>query len=224
VLNSQHNYREGGSSPTRQTGHVVFRRFHFSGLHVNHWIFLRGAATTQYVCVVERVKVYISHLSLVVSCLRPGAAVASDGVGGIVDAVFRPTFCRRSQAAFNTRATSSPSLYPADRRQSSRPSRQYLRSRLKVWSTIADLKEIAPGVGWVMLDAHLLWTDRDGAVWWDITPPRPATGDLSTVYALDSRHLWAAALDTPRYSLEVPFTMSLFRTSNGGAHMEQSAV
>jgi photosystem II stability/assembly factor-like uncharacterized protein len=100
--------------------------------------------------------------------------------------------------------------------QSSRPSRQYLRSRLKVWSTIADLKEIAPGVGWVMLDAHLLWTDRDGAVWWDITPPRPATGDLSTVYALDSRHLWAAALDTPRYSLEVPFTMSLFRTSNGG--------
>jgi len=100
--------------------------------------------------------------------------------------------------------------------QSSRPSRQYLRSSLKVWSTIADLKEIAPGVGWVMLDAHLLWTDRDGAVWWDITPPRPATGDLSTVYALDSRHLWAAALDTPRYSLEVPFTMSLFRTSNGG--------
>jgi photosystem II stability/assembly factor-like uncharacterized protein len=100
--------------------------------------------------------------------------------------------------------------------QSFRPSRQYPRSKLKVWSTIAALKEITPGVGWVMLDEHLLWTDSDGAVWWDITPPRPATGDLSTVYALDSRHLWAAMLDTPRYSLEVPFTMSLFRTSNGG--------
>jgi len=93
------------------------------------------------------------------------------------------------------------------------------RSKLKAWSTITALKQIAPGVGWVIADEQLLWTDSDGAVWWDITPPRPAIGGLSTVYAfyaLDSRHLWAATLDTPPYLLEVPFTMRLFRTTNGG--------
>ena len=47
-------------------------------------------------------------------------------------------------------------------------------------------KQISPGVGWMMEeDGPLLWTDNDGAVWRDITPCGPATGDLSTVYALD---------------------------------------
>ena len=100
--------------------------------------------------------------------------------------------------------------------QSSRPSRQYLRPKLPVWSSITALKQIAPGVGWVIADGHLLWTDNDGAVWRDITPCGPATGDLSTVYALDRQHLWAAMLDTPGEWVDVPVTMRLLRTTNGG--------
>jgi photosystem II stability/assembly factor-like uncharacterized protein len=78
-------------------------------------------------------------------------------------------------------------------------------------------KQISPGVGWMMEeDGPLLWTDNDGAVWRDITPCGPATGDLSTVYALDRQRLWAVMLDTPREWVDVPVTMRLLRTTNGG--------
>src|SRR5271165_5308278 len=71
--------------------------------------FLFAGQPRHNACVVERMKVYSSHLSLVVSGHRPGAEVASERVGEIVDATCQPMFCRRSQAASNTHAASRAS-------------------------------------------------------------------------------------------------------------------
>lgn len=99
--------------------------------------------------------------------------------------------------------------------QASRPSRQYIGPKVGVLNSIAAFKQTAPGVGWVIADERLLWTASDGAVWTDITPPGATTDGLSSVYALDSQHLWAARLDTPG-EWEERYPWRLLRTTNAG--------
>ncbi len=73
------------------------------------------------------------------------------------------------------------------------------------------MKQLSPGNGWLMLQQHLYWTQNDGAIWIDITPPGPGSQQLREVRFVDSSHGWAVLYDPDgRGSLRI------VSTANGG--------
>jgi photosystem II stability/assembly factor-like uncharacterized protein len=80
---------------------------------------------------------------------------------------------------------------------------------------ITNMFPISSGVGYAISGGRLLWTNDNGAVWTDITPPGPADQEMFTLFFLDAAHGWVAFVDgSGEWDPET--TVRLVRTVDGG--------
>jgi photosystem II stability/assembly factor-like uncharacterized protein len=80
---------------------------------------------------------------------------------------------------------------------------------------VTDMFPLSPGVGGAIVRGRLLWTNDNGAVWTDITPPGPADQGMVTRFFLDADHGWIVFVDgTGSWDSQTP--VRLVRTVDGG--------
>jgi photosystem II stability/assembly factor-like uncharacterized protein len=81
--------------------------------------------------------------------------------------------------------------------------------------SVTSFLGLSPGVGGAMVAGHLLWTNDNGTVWTDITPPGQANQRLLTLFFLDSAHGWIVSVDGPaEWDPQTP--VRVVRTVDGG--------
>jgi photosystem II stability/assembly factor-like uncharacterized protein len=80
---------------------------------------------------------------------------------------------------------------------------------------VTRMNQLSPGVGWVVVLGHVLWTNDNGTIWGDITPPGPVGQSMYSLYFLDASHAWAVFVDgSGDWDIHTPVRM--VRTENGG--------
>jgi photosystem II stability/assembly factor-like uncharacterized protein len=81
--------------------------------------------------------------------------------------------------------------------------------------SVTNMDQLSPGVGWVVtLSRHILWTNDNGTVWNDITPPARPDEMLVNFFFVDSKHGWAVFVGPGEGAPQEPVRM--VRTQNGG--------
>jgi len=98
--------------------------------------------------------------------------------------------------------------------QSPAPQRKSLITKVHP-SPISAMKLVAPGSGWVIVQGRLLWTNDDGGVWTDVTPPGPPTQSFGVIYSFDATHTWIVLVDPPGDWTQ-HYPLRLVRTADGG--------
>lgn len=75
--------------------------------------------------------------------------------------------------------------------------------------------QLAPGVGYAVVQGRLIWTNDNGGMWTDITPPEPANQAMQILYFLDTSHAWVVFFDgSGIWNSNVP--VRLVSTMDGG--------
>jgi len=85
------------------------------------------------------------------------------------------------------------------------------------------MKQLSPGIGWVLLHQHLFWTQLNGANWADITPPGSPTQRIEDVFFLDNAHGWASLVDFGSPDAAASPTYSFASTGDGGKSWQMHA-
>ena len=97
-------------------------------------------------------------------------------------------------------------------------------------------KPVSPGKGWAVIDRpvehsangaecvdeRLYWTDNDGQIWREITPPKIPSWKVGSVFFLNSSHGWM--ISTNRYSDDSDEPFYVFSTEDGGKNWRSVTI
>ena len=89
---------------------------------------------------------------------------------------------------------------------------------LKQGTSIQDVQLISPGLGWVLIDQRLLWTEDGGLNWKNITPVSDTSGEILSAYFTDNNHGWLVARGMESDELVI------YRSDDGGKTWESTSL